>query len=494
MSNKEAIVFSATQQDAIIGHCLQQHQIWDILNQFGVTAAWLIDPPLKDLWKQLVDFKKEFNRLPLTIDEACDFLIDDLQKVAAKRSITRCIEAKKRYPWSGLEHKLIEWAKSRLIFTTINEISTQFNAGKIDAAYDLWQDKAIQLSKIEGMSGLELDGFVSAAERVKEEAAEREKDTHRIIPYGTTFLRDSLVGILPTEVVLVGATSGAGKTQWAKIQAAYTAKVTQKPVHYFALEAEPYEIERRIKFGIMAGEFREKNPNYPGGRINYKNYRLNLLNEQLDPYEKMAHDDFDKNYKNLHTYYKKRDDFGISQLDKEFMRLKGQSSLIVLDHIHFIDLNGENENREMSQLIKRLREFSQKLEIPIICIAHLNKEAERNMGLVPRKEHFQGASDLYKVAITALMLSPVPCMSSGDSKALGKPTFIRVVKTRLDNTMLYDVGCVFYNSWQADYTPYYAVGRLSKGETKWSSLKNDLPEWANQGRIVTDVSDVEKEK
>lgn len=491
MSVSELLVFSETQQQAIIGHALQQPKIWDTLQEFGVDDKWLVSNNLVDVYKQLQSFKETFGRNPASVDEMSDFVTDPLLNKSVITCLQNCVKIKNRFPWDGLEKKLVGWAKSRKIFTFTKDLVEKYNAGKHDDAYNLLQESAVALQRIDSIAGMEPDGFVSSAERVKNEAELRKKDIARTVPYAFPYLNDALGGILPTDVMLWSATSGAGKTEAAKIQAAFTAKTLHLPVHYFALEAEPDEIERRIKYGLLGSAYKQDHPGTPPGMICYKNFRLSRLEAEFAPYVQGANDIFDRDYSTMYTYYRKRGDFGLRELDRQILQLKGRSSLVIIDHIHFVDLSTDDENREMKELIKRIKQVATNLEIPIMCVAHINKSGARSQLLIPSKEDIHGSSDLYKIATVAIMMAPARGLVSSDSRACGKPTFFRVVKARIDNGLDFYPGIAFYNPWTANYTPYYSVGKLEKGEKKWVSLKGDLPYWINIENNITDVSDIE---
>jgi hypothetical protein len=385
MDTSEILVFSETQQAAVIGHALQHPKIFDTLDEFKIDGKWFVSNTLVDLYNQIATFKETFKRTPVSVDEIVDFVVDDMQKGAIKRTVEQCVNAKKRHPWDTLETKLVGWAKSRLIFVATKELVEKFNAGKHDDAYRLWQQGATGLQKIESFTGLEPDGFISSAQRVKGEGKRREIDAARTVPYAFTYLQDMTYGMLPTDIVLCGGTSGSGKTEWGRIQASYTAKTTQEPVHYFALEAEPDEIERRIKYNLLAQHYKADHQIIPRGMICYKNFRKNRLQEEFAPYESAVEAQFEKDYSTLNTYYRTRGDFGIDQLEREMWTLKGKSRLIVLDHIHFLDL-GENETRELTYLIKQIRSMSQILEIPIILLAHITEKGIKTQELIPTRD------------------------------------------------------------------------------------------------------------
>jgi hypothetical protein len=492
MGQEDLLAFSEVQQYAILGHALQNYEIWDTLKGFGINDKW-VGGALSELWKVVDNFKVTFNRNPKTTEECVSSVKDELIQGAIKRGLTKCLEEKEKYPWDGLEKKLTQYAKSRLIYVTGQAVSVAWNEGRHGEAEKLWQDAALQLQKIELIRGVEVDGFRSAADRVREELDFREADSKKTIDYALSFAQDATLGMLPTDVTLIGATSGAGKTELAKIQAAYTAE-QGKQVHVFALEAEQYEIERRIKYGLLSRWYRDEKKQkgipIPKGMITYKNWRHNKLETELSQYEERVNEEFNKKYKTLNTYYRKANEFTIEDLDNKVLKLKGTSSLIILDHIHFFDLQSENENREMKLLIKKIKKLADSLEIPIFTIAHINKQ-NKNLGLVPNKEDFMGSSDLFKVVTQCLLLAPARNAIVTDTRGKGKPTFVRFGKSRIDGSIIFDVGICFYDIYTGTYTPYYSVGRLEKGDRKWKSLKTDLPAWVDPQKNIVDISDIE---
>jgi hypothetical protein len=485
------IHLSEPQQQAVIGHALMQPKIWDQLDDFGLTPAWINSPPIGEAFKKILEFRKTYKRAPYSMEELLDTIKDDLIKEATKRSLAKCVESKKHHPWDVLESKLSDWAKARIIFVSIKDLQENFNSNSYQKSFELWQSNAVALQRIDSICGMKADTFMSVADRVKEEEADRDEDAKMAVPYaGCTFLQDALGMILPTDVILLGATSGAGKTEMAKLIASEVAREKKFPVHYFALEAEPYEIERRIKYGYMALWYKEENPGAPRGMVSYKRWRQNLLKAELDQYRDKADKLFTDQYSTLHAYYRSKTDFDMEDFDRAVYRLKGQSRLIVLDHIHFVDLDARNEVAELSALIKRVRQTAQVLKIPVICVAHLKKSG-RSQGLVPEMEDFHGASNLFKTATTGIMMSKCEGITSADSRAIGSPTLIKAVKSRLDGGLLYYTGMTFFNTYTNTYSPYYSVGHLSKNGQKWESLKGELPYWVNPDRNITDISNIE---
>ena len=90
--------------------------------------------------------------------------------------------------------------------------------------------------------------FASSSSNFIDERQHRQKN--KLLKFGVSFVDDSLLGILPDDLILVGAPSGVGKTQFC-VNLALANVSVGKRVHFFALEAGKYEIERRLKWQIL---------------------------------------------------------------------------------------------------------------------------------------------------------------------------------------------------------------------------------------------------
>ena len=254
----EIIAFSETQQAAVLGHAFQNAKIWDLLKDLGFKSEWLTSNQLGDLYKQVELFKTNTKRYPKGLDELKDSVKDDLLKEAIGRAVKVCLAGKTKHGWDILEGKLTQWAKSRALYVSVHDIAEKFNSGKHQEAAEAWGLHNTELQKIDTICGNEPDRFVSSAIRCREERQERLADAEMGLPYAVTFLQDCLYNILPSDVILLAARTGAGKTELAKMFASHIAKLGH-PVHYFALEANSNEIERRIKYGLIKNPLEIRN-------------------------------------------------------------------------------------------------------------------------------------------------------------------------------------------------------------------------------------------
>ena len=493
MSKNTVIAFSEEQQEAVIGHSFTNPEVWELLDNLGFTKEWLISNALTDLCAYIDTFRKNFKRAPTTPQELLEQTREEpAYKNYAQKTLTKCVEAAKVHGLDILKTKLVSWAKSSLIRNRCTEISLKYNDGKHDEAFKILDKAALELQVLDVASGADNDSFRPSVERIEGEEARRFGLADKGIPYGVSFIDEATAGIAPNDLIMIGGRSGMGKTELARIIAANVA--TENPVHYFALEAEPDEIERRIKYTEIAQLYRANNSNIPRGKIDYLHWYKGLLKGELDkPYGKLAEERAKKKMKNLKTYYRKGGSFTIDNLNKKIYEIYKESRLIVIDHIHYVDLEGGEENREMKRLIGTVRNVSLSLGVPVICVSHLRKgERGKDRALIPSQEDFHGSSDIAKTATTCIIIGGARGLVSSDSRAVGKATYIRIPKCRLGSSLLYYCGLTFFDTVTNSYKEPYALGHLNYSETKWTPEEHDqMPAWAING-VIENVSEIDR--
>jgi replicative DNA helicase len=479
------LAFSEQQQSAILAYCLGDHSKFDLLSNFGINKDWFSSNSLGEFWRIIHSFKDKYGRYPKAKNEILDFVQDDLNKEACIRVLDACAIEKKSHDWDILQSQLQEWAKAYVLNSSLTKVADLYQRGKITEATTVWDAANKSIQRVEVLVGNEPDKFVCSADQIDGEKVDRLQSLANSIPWGIDFLQDALGNILPSDIILIGGGTGAGKTEFARIVAGNAARDSGKEVFYIALEADPKEIERRILYGKLANEYKKDHPSPPRGFISYRRWYKNELDKELSPYEDKCIEEFKKEYKHLHIFYRKEKDFGIKELERELMGIRKEAQLIVLDHIHYVDVDTTNENGEMLRLIKALRDVIQTIKIPIINVAHLRKGAKLN-GLVPDLDSYHGSSNLTKIVNTSIMLAHAPGYTSADQRANGNPTFIRLLKNRIDGETLKAVGLGIFDNYNNCYRSCYDVGYLCDNDNKWKPYSdNFLPYWVNkQKRLV----------
>lgn len=320
--------------------------------------------------------------------------------------------------------------------------------------------------------------FRPAAQSSRPERAQREKGISTL-RFGVDFLDDALRGIFPDDLILLGAPSGVGKTQLC-CNIAIANIEDEKTVHYIALEASEYEIERRLKYPLVLERYyADANRPKIEGRVTFTDWLMGRYKHELAAYEDDAEKFFETAYKNLHLYYK-QDKFGLNQLIESIQYCSRDTELILIDHVHYFDLDDDNENRAIKEIAKTVRTLAIEEQRPIILVAHLRKRDRNSDELVAGLEEFHGSSDLFKIATRVITVSPGRMTSDGLYE-----TFFRVPKNRLDGGVTRFAAREFYNPKRGGYeNQKYQLGWAEQKRSKgFEELARDLyPDWATRSR------------
>lgn len=314
-------------------------------------------------------------------------------------------------------------------------------------------------------------GFLNSIDVVFNEVQERQVARDGILSFGLKFLDDSMIGILKNDLILVGAGSGGGKTQFC-VNVALANVANGKRVHYIALEAEPKEIERRIKYQLFAKAF-FGDPDRPPGTISFQNWMLGDFIQSHALYEAQACRDFTKIAETLFTFYK-ADKFDVDDLIQTATSCADETDLIILDHVHYMDYEENNENRAIKEIAKTARTLALEMGKPIILVSHVRKSDKGNNHFAPGIEEFHGSSDLYKIATKAITLGPG---NVNEKKEI--ETYVRVVKNRFDGSVTRYIGKCFYSQQRGKYEQKYIIGSAFQNrDASFEQYSYNLyPEW-----------------
>lgn len=322
-------------------------------------------------------------------------------------------------------------------------------------------------------------GFKSAAERVKGERDRRLALAARQMPFHHPFLDDCLRSIMPHDYIIVGARTGCGKTELARSIAASNA-AAGKRVGYFALEAEADEIERRTKYGILSALIYEHGIRL-GKPFAYSDWYRGAHDGALRELEDEADQLMAERYKTLLTYYRGQR-FNHEDVRRLLLAQQDSIDLFVLDHLHYVDIDDDNENRGMKETVKAIRNSALLVGKPVIMVVHLRKRERASKALMPTPEDIHGSSDIAKECTHTIMLEParsVPATSKYHAN-----TFFTVVKDRGEGANYMLALCQFDRRTKS-YAEHYTLGRDEGG--KFEPLgTSEVPFWAERHEPLSD--------
>ncbi len=324
-------------------------------------------------------------------------------------------------------------------------------------------------------------------------------NTERIktMPFGVNYLDKATGGILPNDLIVLGASTSAGKTEIASIIAQHNSKTMSesegKSVYFFALEAEENEIQKRLLYRLFVDLWNTTNNN----TVYYRDFYLNNYT-RFSPQERVEIDECIKKarYKLrnendfLKVFYRTHGNFGIKEMNQVIDNIQDSAKLIIIDHLQYLDYEGTNENQGVKDLCKRLRDMALLYGIPIILVSHLRKKNMIDKKIIPSLDDFHGTSDIVKIATKVILLS------SYNNENITEPyrysTLVQVAKSRVDKIGASFIGELIYNSKYNKYEDNYALGKTVDCYLEFKPLTNmrEVPIWfKNDKNLVLGEND-----
>ncbi len=311
----------------------------------------------------------------------------------------------------------------------------------------------------------------------QQEKLDRHILASQAFPFGIGYLDDALMGLLPNELFLVGARTGRGKTELATT-IAYQAANLGKNVTFFALEADKWEIERRMKYRKLAQLYQK---HYARSKAfvlpRYREWLLQGYSADWDQFERMAEQELRLQTATLRVIYKS-DRYTADDFVKEFETIQNETDVFIVDHLHYFDLVGRTETDGLKNAIHAIRNASICHGKPVVLLAHLRKADKANTKTLPDLDDFHGHSDIVKVATTVLLMSAVP--DENPQSSIGRfPTYFHIAKCRTASEVTNYVGALGFDFSINSYREQYHLNKasFSKDPTPIEN-GNDFPDWA----------------
>jgi replicative DNA helicase len=183
------------------------------------------------------------------------------------------------------------------------------------------------------------------------------------VPTGYTDIDAILLGLQPSNLVIVAARPGQGKTSFAMGAAAHVALETNKPVLFFSLEMGHLELTRRL----LAAEAHVDVQGLQTGRLSDHEWtKLNQAVGRLAEAPIFIDD-------NPHCT--------VMEMRAKARRIKaryGDIGLIVVDYLQLMTSGKRVESRqvEVSELSRGLKILARELETPVMTLSQLNRQLE----------------------------------------------------------------------------------------------------------------------
>lgn len=257
-------------------------------------------------------------------------------------------------------------------------------------------------------------------ERVRES---RQTNTALGTMTGFYEIDDGFGGLFPGELTICGARPGGGKSALG-IQIAANIAKTGRPALMFAMEMGGQELASRA----LAGDAKVSTQKIRTGTITDE--ELNRLEESLP------------NFNQVPFYIDDCSTRDINQIEaiSKVVASGGKLGLIVVDYVALVkptaEFRGRHRNEQISEITKGLKRLAKDLECPVLALAQINRESEKDSEIAMR--HFSESASIEQDAnsLWAMQLHK-------DNKNL---IVIKVLKNRNGPTGWFEL------NWNAEFT------------------------------------------
>lgn len=234
--------------------------------------------------------------------------------------------------------------------------------------------------------------FISWEELNQQSASEiRKRKADDLCTYDVDWINNSLGAIFPTDLIVVGASSGCGKSEMV-LNLAYHNALRGKKILYYQLEMDNAEIihRRRIaRMNQMLGTYYIEN----------RDYYMNRMTEDQRKAFEIAVKEENAISDKIMIY--NGDGLSLNKFLETFKEHGIHSDLVIVDHLHYFSMDSQNQSQEIGLIMREIKKLT-RMGVPIVLVSHLVKRNEKNE---PELNDLFGSSNIGKEASVCIMLA-----------------------------------------------------------------------------------------
>lgn len=199
----------------------------------------------------------------------------------------------------------------------------------------------------------------------------RDDDTVKPVSTGIGDLDRVITGLNRSDLILLAARPGMGKTSFALNIARNVSVASQKTVAFFSLEMTKEQLASRL----LSSEALVGGTKLRTGRLSNEEWnRLIGASDIL---------------KNARLYLDDTPGITVPEMKAKLRRLKN-IDLVVIDYLQLMSTGRRSDNRvqEISEITRNLKILAKEINVPVICLSQLSRASEQ------RQDHRPQLSDL----------------------------------------------------------------------------------------------------
>ncbi len=261
----------------------------------------------------------------------------------------------------------------RRLIGASRDIIDEASAGELEPGVliDSAEQKIFDIRR-DNTQGLEILSKVILREFDRLDALNRNADDLlKPIPSGISDLDNVITGLNRSDLILLAARPGMGKTSFALNIAKYAASTAKKTIAFFSLEMTKEQLASRL----LSTEALVQGTKLRTGKLSEEEWvRIVSAGDVLA---------------GCQFYMDDTPGITVAEIKSKLRRLKN-IDLVVIDYLQLMTSGRRIDNRvqEVSEITRNLKILAKEMNVPVICLSQLNRAAEN------RQDHRPMLSDL----------------------------------------------------------------------------------------------------
>ena len=206
-------------------------------------------------------------------------------------------------------------------------------------------------------------------------------------PTGFSTVDAFLTGLNNSDLVILAANTGVGKTSFALNICANAAKMSDKAVVVFSLEMSNEQLALRL----ISGE----------ALVDSKKLRTGLLDD--DEWVAIAH--ASETLANTKIYLADATGITVNEMKAKCRRLGEEIGLVIIDYLQLVQsgIRSDSRTNEVAAISRALKIMAKDLNVPILCLSQLSRESDKQ-GRRPRLSDLRESGSIEQDADVVMIL------------------------------------------------------------------------------------------
>ncbi|ARP50772.1 MULTISPECIES: replicative DNA helicase [Caproicibacterium] len=278
----------------------------------------------------------------------------------------------------------------RILIQTARSILEEAAAGTEDSSVllDSAEQKIYDIRRGQNMQGLQRinQTLIETFDRL-DLITSPEGEQYRGIPTGIRALDDTITGLNRTDLILLAARPGMGKTSFALNITRHAAVTCHKRVAFFSLEMTREQLASRM----LSTEAQVSGVKLRSGKLDDDEWpRL------IEAGDVLSHTEI---------YFDDNSAITVPEMKAKLRRLK-DVDLVVIDYLQLMSSGGRIDNRvqEISAITRNLKIMAKELNVPVLCLSQLSRESEKRTTHKPMLSDLRDSGSIEQDADIVLFL------------------------------------------------------------------------------------------